>query len=85
MLCCSVMVIIYTPINKLGLNTEKTKFILFSKSPSKKIRKFDFQNKELETISNYNYLGLNFFRSGLLSQAGEHALSRCNRPRQVQY
>ena len=48
---------------KLKLNTSKTKVLIFSKG-RQRLYNFKFENENIETVSEYKYLGIFFNRSG---------------------
>ena len=56
----------YCKENKLSLNTEKTKCIVFSKSGRIKDHKFTYDGIRLETVNRYKYLGFLVSSSGCL-------------------
>lgn len=54
----------YCEINKLEVNVSKTKVIHFHKGRAKRIKPFMYNNKEIEMVTTYNYLGTIFSSSG---------------------
>lgn len=49
---------------ELVLNTEKTKVIAFNRSGKEKLGKWKWENKELEEVKLFRYLGFTFNRKG---------------------
>jgi len=61
----------YCTVNKLTINTCKTKIIIFSKG---RLPNYDFYicNDPIDVVSEYKYLGLVFAKSGSFFRAKEH-------------
>jgi len=61
----------YCTVNKLTINTCKTKIIIFSKG---RLPNYDFYmcNDPIDVVSEYKYLGLVFAESGSFFRAKEH-------------
>lgn len=57
---------------KLTVNTLKTKVVVFSRGRLHKNMQFKFQNKDIEIVKEYKYLGIYFSRSGSFAAAKKH-------------
>lgn len=69
----------YCQQNKLTINANKTKIVVFKKNRCKpKIRSYSFGDDSLEVVDSYNYLGIVFNASGSFSQTAKKAISSAN-------
>ncbi|BET00808.1 Reverse transcriptase (RNA-dependent DNA polymerase) [Nesidiocoris tenuis] len=64
----------YCAINKLQVNSEKSKMVIFRKGGKTQDYKFRCAGKELELVSQFKYLGVVFSCSGKFSQQADAAL-----------
>jgi hypothetical protein len=62
----------YCDLNKISVNTEKTKILIFNRSNKKPSHPFRFRNSQLEQVDNYTYLGIIFQRNGNFVLARKH-------------
>lgn len=61
---------LYCKENKLTVNTNKTKIVIFQKAGRKaSIRPFEYRGSALETVNKFTYLGVPFSSSGLFNEA----------------
>lgn len=72
---------LYCKLNKLNGNIEKTKIMIFTRSPTTSARDivaFKYGEGCIEVLNDYVYLGVNFHRSGSYSSAVKKANSAAN-------
>ncbi len=69
----------YCVINKLNVNTRKTKVLVFSKGKIRNIPKFTFNNSDLEVVFDYNYLGVTFNYNGRFRLAQKNLYDKASR------
>ena len=69
----------YCEIWKLTVNTEKTKVMIFSNGRISKNLHFYFNNKELEIVSEFKYLGMYLSQSGAFNAAKNHIAGQANK------
>ena len=70
----------YCEIWKLTVNTEKTKVMIFSNGRISKNVHFYLNNKDLEIVSEFKYLGIYLSRSGAFNAAKKHKQNKQIRP-----
>ena len=69
----------YCRINDLELNERKTKIVIFKRGGHKNNVKYQsYYNKEIkiEVVSSYNYLGIDFYQSGLFCNTVENVIKK---------
>ena len=69
----------YCEIWNLTINTEKTKVMIFSYGRISKNVHFYINNKELEIVSEFKYLGIYLSRSGSFNAAKKHIAEQANK------
>ncbi len=69
----------YCSLNKLNVNTRKTKVLVFSKGKIRNIPSFNFNNNDLEVVFNYNYLGVTFNYNGKFRVAQKNLYDKASR------
>ncbi|XP_073998697.1 uncharacterized protein [Rhodnius prolixus] len=68
----------YCTLNQLEVNIGKTKIIIFNKGRRTKRHEFRYNNKQLEIVKTFQYLGVNFSKSGLFLEAAKKAVIKTN-------
>lgn len=69
----------YCQLNKLEINLEKTKIVIFRKgghAQNKKITPFMYGNSVVEIVKNYTYLGIPFSQSSVFNLAVENTICK---------
>lgn len=67
----------YCVLNKLMVNTGKTKIIVFQKGGKRKLNVgFKYDKKRIEIVDEYIYLGTLFHKSGNFSRAADYFVSK---------
>lgn len=70
----------YNDKNKLELNVEKTKVLIFHKGRLRdKMYQFNYKQKQIEIVKNFNYLGIKFSSSGAISTMAKDIVDRSNK------
>ena len=63
---------------RLKVNVNKTKIIVFSKGPAPKTV-FKYDDNVIETVKDFNYLGIIFSRSGSFCKAKAHLAAQAQK------
>ncbi len=66
----------YSSEMQLSLNTDKTKILVFNKAGRFKKCSIKYNNKEIECVKRYTYLGICFAASGTYSYAKQELLNK---------
>jgi hypothetical protein len=61
---------------ELKVNVTKSKILVFHRGKIKKNKKFYFKGNEMEVVNKYNYLGVNFYSSGLFKNTTEDFIKK---------
>lgn len=68
---------LYCTKNHLNININKTKIVIFRKGGKlKNLLSFKINNQNIDIVSDYCYLGVQFSSSGLFSKATDHAIRK---------
>ena len=70
----------YSKLWKLKVNIDKTKIMVFSTSRTAENVHFLYNEKEIETVTEFNYLGVTFTKNGKFKLAKQKILKKLQKP-----
>ena len=68
----------YCTLWKLPNNTQKTKVMIFSRGKSRNIPKFNYNGLQLEVVTDYRYLGIDFNYNGKFNKCKKHLFGQAH-------
>lgn len=68
----------YARYKGLSVNIDKTKILIFHRGRPQKLKPFTFNNKEIEVVNKFCYLGITFSSSGKFLEATNQQIIRAN-------